>query len=353
MDKKTSRGFGRNKEKFIFLGKGGAQPNISQALIKDFEIPRPPLAEQEIIADKLDTLLAEVAAAKTELEATLQSLKQFRQSVLAAAVSGKLTEGWRKNTDFFVTKGMLGEFASLDVGFAFKSKEYTETGVRLLRGQNIEPHSLKWNDTKYFPEDKLSDLSHLKLIEGDIVLAMDRPIISTGLKLARVKKSDLPCVLVQRVARFNCSKFIHANYLYLLLSDINFLNYIQPNQTGSDIPHISGKQILSFSVDIPSLNEQAEIVRRVEGLFSAADQTEAETKAALEQVNQLTQSILAKAFRGELSAKWREETLRNNPELITGENSAKELLRKIKAEREAAALAAKEAKKKPRKAKAH
>ncbi|HCP19661.1 MAG: type I restriction endonuclease subunit S [Marinobacter sp.] len=321
------------KDAFISKGKGGAQPNISQALIKEHPIALPPLAEQKVIADKLDTLLAQVENTKARLERVPQILKRFRQSVLAAAVSGRLTEEWRNGAEFEVESDALSKFVSIDIGHAFKSKEFTDRGISLLRGQNIEPGALRWSETKYFPEAKLSEFRHLFINSGDIVLAMDRPIISSGLKIARAKPSDLPCVLVQRVARFKDFNDLLPDYLYVLLQDISFSNYIQPNQTGSDIPHISGKQILAYPVEIPSIEEQTEIVRRVNQLFAHADRIEQQVNNGLARVNNLTQSILAKAFRGELTEQWRKD----NPELITGENSAEALLERIKAERTAAA----------------
>lgn len=312
-------------------GTGTTFKEISGATAKKLPFSLPPLAEQKVIADKLDTLLAQVDTTKARLERIPNILKRFRQSVLAAAVSGKLTEEWREGDEYSTRAGNLSEFASIDVGYAFKSKEFTEQGIPLLRGQNIEPGALRWEDVKYFSKNKLEGFEHLFLTEDDIILAMDRPIISTGLKLARVKRSDLPCVLVQRVARFKDYNNMIPDFLYLLLSSFAFKNYIQPNQTGSDIPHISGKQILSFKVSIPSPQEQTEIVRSVEKLFAFADSVEQKANTALERVNNLTQSILAKAFRGELTADWRTA----NPDLITGENSAQALLEKIKAEREA------------------
>ena len=321
------------KDAFISKGKGGAQPNISQALIKEHPIALPPLAEQKVIADKLDTLLAQVENTKARLERIPQIFKRFRQSVLAAAVSGRLTEEWRNGAEFEVESDALSKFVSIDIGHAFKSKEFTDRGISLLRGQNIEPGALRWSETKYFPEAKLSEFRHLFINSGDIVLAMDRPIISSGLKIARAKPSDLPCVLVQRVARFKDFNDLLPDYLYVLLQDISFSNYIQPNQTGSDIPHISGKQILAYPVEIPSIEEQTEIVRRVNQLFAHADRIEQQVNNGLARVNNLTQSILAKAFRGELTEQWRKD----NPELITGENSAEALLERIKAERTAAA----------------
>ncbi|MEX1670455.1 restriction endonuclease subunit S [Zhongshania guokunii] len=320
------------KKAFIAKSKGGAQPNISQTLIKEHEISLPPLAEQKIIADKLDELLAQVDTLKARLDAIPATLKRFRQSVLAAAVSGKLTKEWRGAVEYKRDVATLAHFTDIDIGHAFKSKEFTETGIRLLRGQNIEPGALRWKETKFFPEEKVGAFEHLRLIAGDIILAMDRPIVAAGLKLARVKPEDLPCLLVQRVARFKNFRGLNANFLMLILEDPSFSNYLIPNQTGSDIPHISGKQILSYPVSIPNLEEQTEIVRRVEKLFTYADQLEQQVKNAQTRVNQLTQSILAKAFRGELTEQWRKD----NPELISGDNSAAALLERIKAERAAA-----------------
>lgn len=289
----------------------------------------PPLAEQKVIADKLDTLLAQVENTKARLERIPQILKRFRQSVLAAAVSGRLTEEWRNGAGFEVESDTLGNFVSIDIGHAFKSKEFTGQGIPLLRGQNIEPGALRWSETKYFPEAKLSEFRHLFINADDIILAMDRPIISSGLKIARAKPSDLPCVLVQRVARFNSFNGLLPDYLHALLQDISFSNYIQPNQTGSDIPHISGKQILDYPVTIPNIQEQTEITLRVDQLFAHADLIEQQANNSLARVNNLTQSILGKAFRGELTEQWRKD----NPELISGKNSAEALLEQIKAER--------------------
>ncbi|MFI8749996.1 restriction endonuclease subunit S [Vreelandella lionensis] len=308
-----------------------AQNGFNKGDLETFDFLLPPLAEQKVIADKLDTLLAQVENTKARLERVPQILKRFRQSVLAAAVSGRLTEEWRNGAEFEVESDALSKFVSIDIGHAFKSKEFTDRGISLLRGQNIEPGALRWSETKYFPEAKLSEFRHLFINSGDIVLAMDRPIISSGLKIARAKPSDLPCVLVQRVARFKDFNDLLPDYLYVLLQDISFSNYIQPNQTGSDIPHISGKQILAYPVEIPSIEEQTEIVRRVDQLFAHADRIEQQVNNALARVNNLTQSILAKAFRGELTEQWRKD----NPELITGENSAEALLDRIKAERAA------------------
>jgi type I restriction enzyme, S subunit len=85
----------------------------------------------------------------------------------------------------------------------------------------------------------------------------------------------------------------------------------------------------SIPVSMPPRDEQNEIVRLVDRLVAFADQVEQQVKNAQARVDKLTQSILAKALRGELTAEWRAE----NPELISGELSARALLERIKAEK--------------------
>ena len=99
---------------------------------------------------------------------------------------------------------------------------------------------------------------------------------------------------------------------------------------GNNQQALNKLSVQSLAFSLPPLEEQTEIVRRVEQLFAFADQIEQQVKNAQSRVNNLTQSILAKAFRGELTADWRAA----NPDLITGENSSQALLAKIKAERD-------------------
>ncbi|WP_228300124.1 restriction endonuclease subunit S, partial [Klebsiella pneumoniae] len=122
-----------------------------------------------------------------------------------------------------------------------------------------------------------------------------------------------------------------SKYLTIVLNSNNILKIVRSKTMGSTAPRINMSDIKSYPIPLPPLQEQHEIVRRVELLFAYADTIEKQVNSALTRVNSLTQSILAKAFRGELTAQWRAE----NPDLISGENSAAALLEKIKAERAA------------------
>lgn len=283
---------------------GTTRKRISRGNLGGLQIPLPPESEQKRIADKLNTVLTRVDAVNSRLARVAPILKRFRQSVLGAATSGRLTEDWRSaakpNAAWACSPTPLRNHAQLDVGFAFKSSEFEDQGVRLLRGDNIEPGALRWRDAKHWPVSRVDLDRHTFLSEGDLILAMDRPVISTGLKVARVEADDLPCLLVQRVCRFRLTGNLAAGYLYAALRSLAFVDHLVGVQNGSSIPHISASQILSFELAIPDLEEQTEIVRRVETLFAFADRLEARLQTARTATERLTPALLAKAFRGEL-----------------------------------------------------
>ncbi|MFM5023318.1 restriction endonuclease subunit S [Aeromonas rivipollensis] len=121
-------------------------------------------------------------------------------------------------------------------------------------------------------------------------------------------------------------------YLIYFLKSPICQEYVKENSGRSSQPDLTHKAFAKCPLTLPSIMEQTEIVRRVEQLFAYADTIEQQAKAAKERVDKLTQAILAKAFRGELTADWRAA----NPELISGDNSAAALLARIQAERAAA-----------------
>lgn len=125
----------------------------------------------------------------------------------------------------------------------------------------------------------------------------------------------------------NLKKIANLKFVFYLLKTLG-LNQLNRSTA---IPGLNREDAYKQLIFIPELKEQTEIVRRVEELFAFTDRIEQKANVALERVNNLTQSILAKAFRGELTSDWRAA----NPELISGENSVDALLVRIKAEREA------------------
>ena len=146
-------------------------------------------------------------------------------------------------------------------GFAFKSSGYTENSqdVRLLRGDNIAPGKVRWDGVKRWPKDFGVDLTKYVLEPGDVVLAMDRPWIPAGLKVAQVTEVDTPSYLVQRVARLRAGSKSDCDFLFSLLSTPDFDSYIQNATTGTAVPHISAKQILDYEFRLPPASVRAQV----------------------------------------------------------------------------------------------
>src|SRR5215813_7401869 len=118
----------------------------------------------------------------------------------------------------------LGDVTELITGFPFQSERYTDDPVapRLLRGDNVVQGSLRWDGVKRWPRDATAELDNYWLRDGDIVLAMDRPWIEAGLKYAAIRSSDLPALLVQRVARLRGTSELHTRFLKYVIGSRAF-----------------------------------------------------------------------------------------------------------------------------------
>lgn len=155
----------------------------------------------------------------------------------------------------------LADHVDLLTGFPFKSASYTSgnSGTRLVRGDNVVQGRLRWENAARWPDDEQDGIDRYQLEPGDVVLAMDRPWIEAGLKYARIGKDDVPALLVQRVARLRAHSDLHQGFLFYLIGSQAFTDHVLAVQTGTAVPHISGKQILEFQFRLPSYTEQEAI----------------------------------------------------------------------------------------------
>lgn len=297
--------------------------HVTKGTFEKTALAFPPLAEQKEIATLLDNLLAQVDTLKTRLDAIPNILKRFRQSVLAAAVSGKLTE-IEKNWEIVKLK----DVATSRLG-KMLDKQKNQGEPRLyLRNVNV-----RWNDFDLSDvfEMRMSDEEAKELIvkKGDILICEGG---EPG-HCAIWKDDNEDYVYQKALHNVRVGERLIPEWLCLVIKDSADSNKLDEYFTGTTIKHFTGKALKEFSFPFPPIEEQTEIVHRVESLFAFADQIEQRVKVAQQRVNHLTQAILAKAFRGELTAEWREQ----NPELISGENSAAALLARIQSERKKSA----------------
>ena len=279
-----------------------AQNGFAKQDIADIKIPLPPLPEQQYLSQKLTELLDEVAQTKQRLEAIPVQLKQFRQSVLADAVSGRLMEIAPRMTK-------MSDIAKFQNGFAFNSEDFSKSGEwQVFRLGNIRDGFLFYENKPVFISEKLAKTQEKFIPKvGDSLISMTGTRFKQDYGFACIVEKDEKILVNQRVGRIIPIKDkIIPKFLNLSLRSEHFRQQFFKGETGGvNQGNVGSKHIMSISINLPTLEQQTQIVQKVETYFALADEIETQVNAALENVNLLTQSILAKAFSGELSAAWR------------------------------------------------
>jgi type I restriction enzyme S subunit len=164
-----------------------------------------------------------------------------------------MREGW--------TQIALGKVIDLLTGYPFQSDQYSSDsdGIRLLRGDNVCPGYIRWTDAQKWPNNKCAELERYELHEDDIVVALDRTWVKSGVKVSRISKSDLPCLLVQRVARLRALPTMDQRFLGMVLQSHRFESMAKTAKTETAVPHISPNDIREFAIALPPLLEQRKI----------------------------------------------------------------------------------------------
>lgn len=200
----------------------------------------------------------------------------------------------------------LGDHIDLITGFPFKSSHYSQSGsgTKLLRGDNIQQGYFKWDKVKFWENiETLHENYFLK--ENDIILAMDRPWIEAGLKYAMITKYDLPCLLVQRVACLRAKKTLNQSFLKYVIASKSFTEYVRSIETGTAVPHISGKQIKAYPFIIPPLTIQKAIASLLSTLDEKIDFLHRQNKT----MESMAETLFRQWFIEEAQADWELTTL--------------------------------------------
>lgn len=306
------------------MSAGNALQNVNAQKLSTLIVPIPPLAEQKIIAEKLDTLLAQVESTKARLEQIPQILKRFRQAVLASALS--ITNEKSPESDNIVK---LVEVAEKITDGEHITPKTVEAGIPLLSAKDVQENELLFDNVKYLSKETADKALSRCSPEKDDILIVSRgaTVGRTHLVSINTKFCLMGSVLLIKLNK----NIVLPSFMKLVFNNISGQKQLVSASGATAQQAIYIRDVKEFKFKLLSIPEQHEIVHHVEQLFAYADTIEKQVNNALARVNNLTQSILAKAFRGELTAQWRAE----NPDLISGENSAAALLEKIKAERAA------------------
>ena len=262
----------------------GVIQNLSLTQVKALKVDLPPLAEQRRIASILD----QADELRQKRQQTIEKLDQLLQATFIDMFGDPVSnpKGWEK-----VKFEDEVEFLT---GFAFKSADFKDSGIKLCRGINVLPNTLDWNDTAYWNEKELEKYSRFKILQNDILVAMDRPWISTGFKITLVKENDPNMLLVQRVARLRVKESFGANFLFQILSMPEFKKHCRITET--TVPHISPTDFKSFDLIKPA-NHMIEKFEKIAKLINIQKDKMRDSEV---QNDNLFASLQNRAFNGTL-----------------------------------------------------
>ena len=267
-----------NLQAIISKAHGGVGlQHITKKELDEIEIPVPDIETQMEIVSTIKRVKEMITKRQRQLR-TLDTLIKARFVEMFGDTETN-PKGW--------IKGDLRDHASVIVGYPFPSDGYSDAGINIVGGYNLMQGYIQWENSKHWPDEKGFELYMLRA--NDIVIAMDRPWVNGGFKIARIDAAYLPAVLIQRTACIR-GKDVEQEFLYYMLDSKGFAEHC--NVTGSLVPHISNKDINSYQIILPPRDEQ----QRFAAFVSQVEKSKAVVQAALDKARVMFDGLMQEYF---------------------------------------------------------
>ena len=294
---------------------GTAIPYIRLGNLNEFEIPVPPLSEQQRIVEQIESLFAKLDEAKEKAQEVIDGVETNIEAVLYNAFSGKLTQYWRKenSVDYNWENSTLSKIVSgLKYGSSEKS-DYNNNGTPVLRIPNIGEGVIDFSDLKYM-QGELGNSYH-EVFENDILIIRSNGSRDLVGKCAIVPALERRYAYASFLIRIKASDKVLPKYLVRYInSSMARGQLFAKAKSSSGIHNINSKELGSIRIDVPTIEEQTEILKIIEPFIKKELDVKGITSNMIENIAELKKSILAKAFRGELGTNVSSEE--NSIELI-------------------------------------
>lgn len=256
---------------------GATMKHLTKPVFDALPFYLPPYEKQCEIAEVLDKVTSLISLRKQQLAKLDELVKaRFVEMFGDPVVNSKR---WPVET--------IENHIDLLTGFPFDSSGYVSKGVNICGGLIIMPQKIDWSACKHWPQ--ITGYEDYILRPNDIVIALDRPWISNGFKIAMVDREHLPALLIQRTARIRA---VDINQHYLMQSLLLGRFDKHCNITGSLVPHISPKDIKSYSVMIPPIELQNQFATFVERV----DQQKRTVQQSLEKLELMKKVLMQEYF---------------------------------------------------------
>ena len=266
------------------LAAGANINNLTRDHLLTMDIPVPPLDEQRRIVATLDEALGEISELKRNRQAKIEAFDDVKASMLSKLLQpnqgAAVSEGW--------ATARLGELCSLQNGYAFKSKEYSESGAFLMRIGNVQDGFLTLDKPAFVSLDQ-DGLERFALNAGDMLVSLTGNIGRVG----EVKAEHLPAALNQRVCRITVrATSLEQGFLFYFLRSTQFRDHLGKAGHGAAQQNVSMSEIAEVQIPLPPLDEQRRIVATLDKAALAADSGKAAATEELELADAMASSLM-------------------------------------------------------------
>jgi type I restriction enzyme S subunit len=262
-------------------------------LLEKENFPLPPLPEQHLIVSKIEELFSELDKSVKEFKTAKQQLKTYRQSVLKWAF---VNNSFKQCLLSDVTKKIqIGPF-----GTQLHKEDYIENGIPLINPMHIQKGNIDADYSYSISKEKRNSLPNYILKEGDVIMGRRGEMGRCG--LVREKESGWFCGTGSLYFRPDTEK-LNSIFLYYYLGSQPVKKHLDENAGGTTMANLNLKIVNNIPISLPSLTQQQYIVEEIESSFSVSDKMEESINEGLKQAEALRQSILQKAFSGQLIKK--------------------------------------------------
>lgn len=280
------------KPKLVQMGKGGTQKNISQTVLNSLYIPLPPLPTQQAIVSRIETLFTELDKGVEHLRTAQQQIKTYRQAVLSH---------WLNNEDGKWEMVKLGDVAEKifdgPFGTHLKSDDYVSSGIRVVRLENIKAGYFDDSKQSFVTPEKYEIIKRHTVYPTDLIMST---FISEEVKVCQMPKHIEFAVNKADCIGIRLKSLANNDFIKYYLSFRSVYHQLEIQVHGATRPRVNTTQIKNIEINLPPLSEQQRIVAEIESRLSQASAAEESIGKSLQQAEALRQSILKKAFNGEL-----------------------------------------------------
>lgn len=293
---------------------GTTRLKLTRASMDTIPIPLPPLAEQQRIVDRIESLFAKLDEAKEKTQTVVDSFETRKAAILHQAFSGKLTANWRVEHGISMDSWKCVKFSDvLDVrDGTHDSPTYHDMGYPLITSKNLKDGQITDKDIRYISKEDYEKINERSKVDiGDILFAMIGTIGNP------VVVQNEPQFAIKNMALFKNIGRINPYFVKYYLESKTVNDKMQKDAKGSTQKFVSLGYLRAFLIDVPLELEQMEIVHILDNLLAEEQQAKETAEIVLNQIDLMKKSILARAFRGELGT--------NDP----SEESAVELLKQL------------------------